>query len=92
MLYYFRWIGTSAEMKEYTEKVNELCNVTEGVTFKGVFIPTSEWSSVILFEGTSYDNILGIYKAFMLKYGPNPKISVGKVETLHTYEELGLQM
>lgn len=90
MLYYFRWTGKAAEMKGYIEKVNQLCDLTEDVTFKGVFVPTSEWSSVILFEGTSYDKVLGIYKSFMMKYGPNDNISVGKVEILHTFEELGI--
>ena len=91
VLYYFRWTGTATEMKEYVGRVNEICNQTEGVNFKGVFMPTSEWNSVILFEGTSYDKVLGVYKAFMMKYGPSPKLTVGKVEALHTFEELGMQ-
>ena len=78
-------------MKEYIGRVSEICNQTEGVTFKGVFMPTSEWNEVILFEGTSYDKVVGVYKAFMMKYGPHPKIPVGKVEALHTFEELGMQ-
>ncbi len=55
-------------------------------------MPTNEWSSALLLEGTSYDRVLGFYKAFMLKYGPHPKISLGKVEALHTFEELGMQI
>jgi hypothetical protein len=78
-------------MKEYVGRVNEICKQTEGVTFKGVFMPTSEWSSVILFEGTSYDKVLGAYREFMMKYGASPKLAVGKVEALHTFEELGMQ-
>jgi hypothetical protein len=89
VLYYFRWTGTAAELKEYVERVNELTKKTEGVDLKGVFTPTSEWNAVILFEGTSYQKVLEIYKAFMQKHGPNPKIPVGKVEVLHTFEELG---
>jgi hypothetical protein len=92
MLYYFRWTGTAAELKEYVGRINEICDQTDGVTFNGIFMPTSEWSSVILFEGTSYDKVLGVYKAFMIKYGSNSKIQVGKVEALHTFEELGMQM
>ena len=91
VLYYFRWTGTGEEMKEYVGRVNNLCNQTKGVVFRGVFIPTSEWCSVILFEGTSYDRVLGVYKAFMMKYGPSPNIPVAKVETLHTFEELGIK-
>ena len=92
LIYYFRWSGTSSEMKDYVEKVNGICDMTEGVNFKGVFMPSSEWSSAILFEGTSYDKVLGVYKTFMMKYGPHPKISLGKVEALHTFEELGMQI
>ncbi len=51
LIYYFRWSGTSSEMKECVEKVNEICDMTEGVNFKGVFMPTSEWGSALLLEG-----------------------------------------
>jgi len=91
VLYYFRWTGLAKDLQEYINNVNELANGMEGVNFKGVFSPTSEWNCVILFEGTSYDKILGLYKAYMMKYGPNPKIPVGKVEILHTLDELGYQ-
>jgi hypothetical protein len=88
-LYYFRWTGIIEELKEYVKRVREITNKTEGVELKGIFTPTSEWNGVLLFEGTSYQKILDIYKAYMQDYGPNPKIPVGKVEVLHTFEELG---
>lgn len=91
VLYYFRWTGTDKELKEYVGKVNELANGIEGVNFRGIFSPTSEWNCVILFEGTSYENVLEVYKSYMMKYGPQPKIPVAKVEVLHTLQELGYQ-
>jgi len=44
---------------------------------------------VLLFEGTNFNNILEIYKEYMKKYGANPKILVGKFESLLTFEEAG---
>jgi hypothetical protein len=89
VLYYFRWTGTAKELKEYVDIVNELADEIEGVNFKGIFSPTSELNCVILFEGTSYEKVLGLYKAYMMKDGPQSKIPVAKVEVLHTLEELG---
>ena len=88
-LYYFRWTGTSKELKEYIERVKETANKVEGANLKGVFTPTSEWNGVLLFEGTGFDNILKIYKEYMKKYGSNPKIPVAKFESLFTFGEVG---
>jgi hypothetical protein len=88
VMYYFRWTGTSSEIKDYVERVNKLYDKTKDVNFKGVFIPTSEWTASPLFEGTSYNKVLAVYKEYIMKYGPHPKISLGKVEILHTFEEL----
>ena len=89
VLYYFRWTGTAKELKEYIGEIKALTNGIEGVNFKGIFAPISEWNCVILFEGTNYEKVLGIYRAYMMKHGSHPKITVGKVEVLHTFEELG---
>lgn len=88
-LYYFRWTGTSKELKEYVGRVQKVADGIEGASFKGVFIPTSEWNGVLLFEGTSFDNVLKVYKAYIKKYGANPKIPVAKIESLFTFEEVG---
>jgi hypothetical protein len=88
-LYYFNWTGTAKELKEYIGRVNEIANATEGARFKGVFAPTSEWNGVLLFEGTSFDKILGVYKAYLKKYGSHPKVPVAKLELLLTFEEVG---
>ena len=53
-------------------------------------MPTSGWNFVLLIETKSFDKILEVYKLYMKKYGPHPKISVGKLETLLTPEEVGL--
>ena len=92
LLYYIRWIGTATELKEYVGRINEITAALDGVDFKGIFSPTSEWSFVVLFEGTSYDKVLEVYKKYMMKYGPHSKIPVGKVEVLHTFDELGYPM
>ena len=59
------------------------------MSFKGIFSPSSEWNGVLLFEGTSFDKMLEIYKAYMEKYGSHPKVPVGKIELLFKLEELG---
>ena len=78
-----------AELKEYVGRVKEIADETEGASFKGVSVPTSEWNGVLLIEGASFDNVLGIYKAYIKKYGAHPKISLAKIEMLLTLEELG---
>ena len=88
-LYYFRWTGTSEELKEYVGRINEIANGIEGSSFKGVFAPASAWNGVLLFEGSSFDKVLEIYKIYMKKYGAHPKIPVAKVELLFKFEEVG---
>ena len=89
VLYYFRWTGTSEELKEYVGRTNEIANGIEGASFKGIFTPTSEWSAVLLFEGTGFDKIMEVYKEYLKKYGSHPKIPVAKVELLFSFEEIG---
>lgn len=88
-LYYFRWTGTSEELKEYVGRINEIANGVEGVSFKGVFTPTSAWNGVLLFEGASFDRVLEIYTVYVKKYGAHQKIPVAKVEVLFAFEEVG---
>ena len=89
LLYYIRWIGTATELKEYVGRINEITTEIDSVDCKGIFSPTSEWNFVFLFEGESYNKVLQVYKTYMIKYGPRPKVPVGKVEVLHTFDELG---
>ena len=88
-LYYFRWTGTSEELKEYVARINDIVNGIEGAGFRGVFAPISEWNGVLLLEGTSFDEVLEIYRQYIMKYGAHPKIPVAKVELLFTFEETG---
>jgi hypothetical protein len=88
-LYYFRWTGTPEELKEYVGRINDIANGIEGASFKGVFAPTSAWNDVLLFEGSSFDKVLEIYKVYVKCYGAHPKIPVAKVELLLTFEEAG---
>ena len=41
-LYYFRWTGTTKELKEYVGRVKEISDGIEGASCKGVFAPSSE--------------------------------------------------
>jgi hypothetical protein len=88
-LYYFRWTGTPEEFNEYVGRVKEIADGIEGADFKGVFLPSSEWNAVAFFEGTSFDKIMEIYKAYMKKYGSHPKVPLAKLELLFAFEELG---
>ncbi len=88
-MYYFRWVGTTEEFKEYIGRVMSICEGTEGVDFKGVFVPSSEWNAVSLVEATSFEQALEVFKTYMKKYGGHPKIPLAKLELLYTFEELG---
>ena len=86
-LYYFNWAGTSEELREFAGRMKTIIGGTEGVEFSGLFIPTSEWHYVIVWDVTTYEKALQIYKAYSEKYGPL-RISLGKLELLHTLEEI----
>lgn len=88
-LYYFRWVGKPEEFKEYVGRIMSICKGIEGVDFKGVFSPSSEWSAVLLFEGPSLDKGISVMKTYIQKYGDPPQIPVAKLEILFTFEELG---
>ena len=88
-LYYFRWTGTSEELKEYVGRVQEISDRIDGVNLKGVFAPSSEWNAVLLIDGANFEKILETYKTYLKKYGSHPKIPVAKLELLLTFEEIG---
>jgi len=88
-LYYFNWVGTSEEFKEYIGRIMGIAQGIEGVNFKGVFVPSSEWNAVMLIEAASFDKAMEIYKTYVQKFGPHPKTPVSKLELLCTFEELG---
>ncbi|MDQ1279334.1 MAG: hypothetical protein QG670_596 [Thermoproteota archaeon] len=90
-LYYFNWTGTSEELKEYIKMTASVFKDMEGISFRGVFIPTSEWNFALLYETKSFDKALEAFKTGMKKYGDKwqSKIPVSKSEVLLTFEELG---
>jgi len=88
-LYYFNWVGTTEEFKEYIGRVKSICDGIAGVNFKGVFVPSSEWNAVLLLEAASFEKALESYKTYMKKFGPHPKIPSSKMEMLYTFQELG---
>jgi len=89
ILYYFTWVGTPEEFKEYGERVKSICDGIEGVDLKGVFAPSSEWSAVALLEAVSFEKALEVNRTYIKKYGPHPKVPLAKMELLFTFEELG---
>ena len=91
-LCYINWVGTPEEFKEYGERFESIIDGIEGIDLKGVFAPSSEWSAVVLLEAVSFEKVLEVWRTYMKKYGPHQKISLGKVELLFTFEEVGLTL
>ncbi len=89
ILYNFRWTGTLEEFTEFMERLKGVCEEIEDIDFKGVFIPSSEWSYTLLIKTTSYAKAREAYSTYMQKYGP-PQISLAAWTILHTFEELGV--
>ncbi len=87
VLHYFNWAGTPKEFKEFASQVKSQVDGAKGVSLLGLFIPTSEWHYVIVWNVTTYERALQIYKEYSEKYGPL-KISLGKLELFHTLEEI----
>lgn len=88
-LYNFRWIGANGEFNEYVGRVKEFADGIERASFKGVFLPTSEWNSVLVIEGSNFDKILEVYNAYLKKCGSHPKVPLAKLELLLTFKEFG---
>ena len=89
-IYYIRWIGTSTEFEKYLERVKNISNELEGVIFRGAFAPSSEWNYAFLFDVSSFDQGMEVYKTYKKKYeGQHPQELVGKLELLFTLEEIG---
>ena len=89
-LYYFRWVGTPEELKEYGERSKSVIDGVEGVDLKGVFVPSSECSAVAVMEAVSLEKVLEAWRAYIKKYGPHPKEPLAKIELLFTPEEVGM--
>ena len=87
VLHYLNWAGTSKEFKEFASRVKSQVDGVKGVNLVGIFIPTSEWHYVIVWDVATYEKVLQTYKTYSEKYGPL-KISLGKLELLHTLEEI----
>ena len=92
VLYYFNWVGKSEELKEFIEIVTSVFKTT-GISFKGVFMPNSEWNYAMLYETKSFDKAIEAFRTGMKKYGDKwmSNAPVSKNEILFTLEELGYQ-
>lgn len=87
VLHYLNWSGTSAEFKVFCDQMQSHVSEMEGIKLVGIFIPTSEWHYVIIFDTKTYENALQTYKTYAEKYGAL-KTSLGKLELFHTIEEI----
>ncbi len=87
VLHYFNWAGTPEEFKDFANTIKNQFGGAEGVNLVGIFIPTSEWHYVIIWNVAMYEKVLQTYKAYSEKHGPL-KISLGKLELFHTLEEI----
>ncbi len=92
VLYYFNWAGSSEELTEFIGMVNSVYK-TEGISFKGLFVPNSEWNFAMLYETKSFDKAIEAFRSGLKKYGDKwmSKVTVSKNEILYTLEELGYQ-
>lgn len=89
ILFYFRWIGTPEELKEFVGRMKNISDGIEGIDLKGVFTPpTSEWNACMLYEATSFEKGIETYRTYNQKYGPNPKLPLGHAELLYPFEEV----
>ncbi len=87
VLHYFNWAGTPEDFKEFARIVKDEFSKAEGVNLIGIFVPTSEWHYVIVWDSKTYEKVLQIYRTYAEKYG-RLKIALGKLELLHTLEEI----
>lgn len=85
VLFYFNWAGTEDEFKQFADRIKS--SVAEGVSFVGLFIPTSEWNFVVVWNTKTYEAVLQTINQYVDKYG-SLKMSLAKAEVLHTFEEL----
>ncbi len=87
ILFYFNWAATSEEFKEFASRMKSQVDGLEGINLVGIFVPTSEWHYVLIWNSTSYEKALETLKTYSEKYG-RLKTSLGKLEILHTLEEV----
>ena len=91
-IYYIRWIGTYTGFEKYLNRVKKITDEIDEVEFKGAFAPSSDWNFAFLFNISSFDKGMEIYRTYIKKFeGQNPQELVGKLELLFTLEEIGLQ-
>ena len=91
IIYYFNWAGNSEELKEFIGMSTTVFNEVGGLSFKGVFVPNSEWNYAMLYETQSFDKALAAFRLGMKKYGDRwqSRVLVSKNDILFTPEELG---
>ncbi len=87
VLFYFNWTGTPEESKSFASQMKTQVGEVEGAKLVGIFIPTSEWHYVVVWDVTKYEKVLEILNGYVKKYGAL-KMSLAKVELFHTPEEV----
>ena len=91
VLYYFNWKGTPEESEKFFGQVKDIIDGIGGVDLIGIFLPTSAWHYAMVIKATDYEKVLQIFKTYFGKEYGYWKTSLGKVELLHTFEEIGFQ-
>ncbi len=85
VLFYFNWAGTEDDFKQLADRIKS--QAVEGVSLVGIFIPTSEWNFVVVWNTKTYEAVLQTMNQYVDKYG-SLKMSLAKAEVFHTLEEL----
>ena len=91
VLYYFNWKGTSEESEKFFGQVKNIIDGIDGVNLTGIFLPTSAWHYVMIIESTNYEKVMRIFRTYFGKEYGYWKTSLGKIELLHTFKEIGFQ-
>ena len=91
VIYYFNWKGTSEESEKFFGQVKNIIDGIDDVNLIGIFLPTSPWHYAMVIEATNYDKVLQVFKTYFGKEYGMWKTSLGKVELLNTFEDIGFQ-
>jgi hypothetical protein len=82
ILYSYRWTGTQDENEGFLNRLREIFKAIEGVTFRGSYLPNTEFSAKLILETETFEKALQGYYEYQNKYGPHPRVSVQKYDIL----------
>jgi hypothetical protein len=83
--YYFDWQGTSDELKEMDEHWKKGCEMVEGITFKGRYVPHQpKYHFVYIFKTDNYSKFTEAWQKSGAPQRDYSKVSHGSV---HVFTE-----